>query len=141
MALLMLLALSLSGCGNEEQDPFFSQPREEWSETAKTLPTKEVYRLYKVMLDRPPPPDTSLAAALGAKGRAAVIVWIEDVEKTGDVVNTWEFRPILNEVRQQTGYSICDDETIHARAVDALVMRWGSNRNGGVEAMLAPTCE
>jgi hypothetical protein len=123
VSLCLICIFVLAGCNKSEPtDPFFSTyPKDQWVSKASDLDTREVYRLYKIMMRWPPPWDNRLAESLGPRGRDTILIWVEDLESGNGLDETWKFGPIFDSVYQSTGYSLCHDSALLDRAVRALV--------------------
>lgn len=114
LILFLTILLLLNGCGSEKRiGNFCDQSREEWMELTSGKNVKEIYDYYKLSLKCPPPNDTIIAESLGLKGKESIIYWINDAKATGEVVEPWEFRPILISVFKHTNYSICNDNEMY----------------------------
>lgn len=137
------LALLVASCqvSAPEKDPFFSQSRSKWVESAAALPLQDVYRLYKLTLSEPPPPDTILAEALGKRGRPALVLWLNGLRETGEMKYAWEFGPVVREVYYQTGFSLCDDDReLYLKVIRALSEAWDFREATSAAAMVRPHC-
>ncbi len=102
----LLCCLLLYAC-TQPKVSFYDQPYEQQMMQAQTMPTSELYELYKEAFDRPPPPLTHLSDELGKRGEEVLDLWLDDLVKHGALANEWEFADLLRALRQRSGVSIC----------------------------------
>jgi hypothetical protein len=117
-----IITLAISGC-REQPPPFFRQSSEAQVAQARTLPTRQVYELYKQSFDLPPPPLYVLADTLGERGREAIDLWVADIASTGALSEEWEYSGLLMSVKEQTGETICQDPRALTKAANALALK------------------
>lgn len=126
-------------CDRRPQDPVLDLPPAQWAERSRDLPTSEVFALYKASTELPGRPGFPFAQVLGERGREAVALWVEDLEATGDLDIPAEFGPILSLVKARTGYALCTDRALYARASAAL-SRTKNVSSDRAKEILSPFC-
>lgn len=137
-----LLVLSffvfLSGCGG---DGICSRSVEASSHADTGSSAIVEYCNYKESLDRPGPPLGERAKPLGLRGKDAVELWIKDMETGDGLYKNWEYGPILFYARDSTGYEVCSDRYMWARAKAGLHKYYTNLDDTGMNTMLAPYCQ
>lgn len=135
-----LALLTLVGCKEREDLSFFRQPAEAQRLQASGMGTKQVYHLYKLSFDMPPPPTYELLPVIGERGEEALLAWIDDLRTSEDPLNeVWEYGPLLREVQNRTSVTICHDQNI-IREASALLARNASVSQKDSELSLRAYC-
>lgn len=130
---IALALLTLIGCKEREDLSFFRQSAETQRLQASELETKQVYDLYKLSFEMPPPPTYELLPVIGERGEEALLAWIDDLRSSEDPLNeVWEYGPLLREIRNRTAVTICHDESIFRESSALLHNSSSSRKNSGL---------
>ena len=131
------LSVFLFGCGESD---VCSSGRTAASRIKAESAVLTDYCIYKKSLTKPGPPLGMLAQPLGKQGKAAVMLWVEDMETGDGLYKNWEYGPILSYVRDYTGYRICSDKEMLQRAKAGLLTYYRRFSDDSVRSMIAPYC-
>lgn len=70
-----------------------------------------LYKCYKLELQLPPPPSTSTPSLFGKYGKKMIEIWNSDLENgRNPILQTWQYVPIINAVREKSTYDLCKDQ-------------------------------
>lgn len=106
-----LALITLAACKEREDLAFFSQSEEAQRQQMSEMDTTQVYHLYKLSFELPPPPTYELLPVIGGRGEQAILAWIEDLKASETPLNeVWEYGPLLREVSNRTSVTICHDQ-------------------------------
>lgn len=100
-----------------------NHPQSEWPVRTKAMSTRALFDVYRYYLSLKPPYDSSFADYLGARGKEAVLIWIESLEKGQSplIDRTYLFGPIIQMAYFKGGYDLCADPETLNRAATALI--------------------
>jgi hypothetical protein len=122
---LLLLLCALSACGNDPlpKPDLLNHPTSEWPARTKAMSTEELFYVYRYNLTLKPPYDSSFADYLGLRGKEAVLLWIESLEKEQEPIidQPYLFSPIIQQANYRGGYDLCADSETLNRAAAAMV--------------------
>jgi hypothetical protein len=124
---IVFSSLSLAACNERKDLEFFKKSGETQRAEASKMTTEEVYRLYKLSFEMPPPPTYQLLPVLRNRGYVVIRIWVDDLGSDGALDKVWEYGPMLRELRSYSRITICDDSQVLEKAAIELARRQGGD--------------
>ncbi len=122
---LCLGFILIAGCGQDAfpKPELLNHPQSEWPARTKTMTSKQLFDVYRYYLSLKPPYDSSFADYLGLRGKEAVILWVESLEKgqSPPIDRPYLYGPIIQMAYYKGGYDLCADPKMLNRAATALI--------------------
>jgi hypothetical protein len=141
----LFAALSLAACADPPlpRPELLNHPEAEWPQRTQQMSTRELYDVYRYYLSLKPPFDTSFSRYIGARGKAAVQLWVDDLDagRKPKIDRTWTFGPLLQAALIHGNYDLCKDAPLYARATVTSVKRGIAQSGNSAMKLLNNDCE
>ncbi len=136
--------LLLFGCGDDPlpQPALLNHPEEQWPVRTEKMTTREIFEVYRYYRSLKPPRATVGAELLGARGKEALLVWAESVERNEQplMTETMYFERLVIEAAWKGGYDLCADAPMMERAAKLMAKEAMARSNADALSYVKRQC-